>query len=32
MELHNLMEYEVKYTLNHILETTEDVKCSCELC
>jgi competence protein ComFB len=32
MELHNLMEYEVKYTLNHILETTEDVKCSCEHC
>ena len=32
MELHNLMEHEVKYTLNHILKTTTDIKCQCEQC
>ena len=32
MELHNLMEHEVRYTLNHILTTDNDIKCQCDQC
>ena len=32
MELHNLMEHEVKHTLSHILKTTNDIKCQCDQC
>lgn len=32
MELHNLMEHEVKYTLNHILETNDNINCRCDHC
>lgn len=32
MELHNLMEIEVKHTLNHIINTTSSVDCQCGQC
>lgn len=32
MELHNLMEHEVRYTLNHILETNDKINCKCNQC
>ena len=32
MELHNLMEHEVKHNLKLILQTSNDIKCQCEQC
>lgn len=33
MELHNLMEIEVKHTLNHLIKTAADsINCQCDLC
>lgn len=32
MELHNLMEIEVRHNLNHIIKTTSSIDCQCEQC
>lgn len=32
MELHNLMEIEVKHTLNHLIHTTNSMNCTCDQC
>ena len=32
MELHNLMEHEVKYAFDHLLSTGTKINCQCEQC
>jgi len=32
MELYNLMEYEIKYALEHLIKTGAEINCQCDKC